>query len=470
MNLLEKNGELKRVKALVSTDLEITEIADRMVKNNRPAIIFENIKESKIPLAINLFASFKRMNLALGVKNIEEIALRIEKALKIPALINFWDKIKMLPQILEFSKYLPLKTKKAPCQEIIINEPDLEILPILKCWPEDGGKFITLPLVFTKDPDTHQRNAGMYRMQVFNKKTTGMHWHTHKDGAVHYKKYQEKNLDMPVSVALGCDPATIYAATAPLPYGIDELLFAGFLKQEPVEVVKCITNDLEVPANAEIILEGYVDLKEKKLEGPFGDHTGYYSLADYYPVFHIKCITYRKNPIYPATIVGKPPMEDCFFGKATERIFLPLMKLLIPEIVDLNLPIEGVFHNCALVSIKKTYPGQAKKVMHAMWGLGQMMFTKIIIVFDKDTDIQNLSESSWKLYNNIDPKRDLVIVDGPVDILNHASPSLGYGSKLGIDATCKFKEEGMPREWPSEIIMRKKKKKLVNQKWKDYAL
>lgn len=293
-------------------------------------------------------------------------------------------------------------------------------MPILKCWPGDGGKFITLPLVITKDPETGAQNMGMYRLQVYDEKTTGMHWHLHKDGREIYEKYKKLGKKMPVAVALGCDPATIYASTAPLPKGIDEMMFAGFLRKAPLELVKCKTSDIYVPANAEFILEGYVDIDELREEGPFGDHTGYYSIKDFYPVFHLTCITRKKNPIYPATVVGKPPMEDCFLGKATERIFLPFLKILCLEIVDINFPLEGVFHNCVIVSIKKRFPGHAKKVMHALWGIGQMMYTKIIIVVDEHVDPTDLSTVAWKVFNNVDPKRDVVIVDGPLDVLDLA--------------------------------------------------
>jgi 4-hydroxy-3-polyprenylbenzoate decarboxylase len=381
------------------------------------------------------------------------------------------DKMKFLPRLAEMGSWVPKMVRKAPCQEVILRDEDatLNIFPILKCWPGDGGRYITLPLVFTKDPETGGRNLGMYRLQVFDGKTTGMHWHVHKNGAENYRRHQKIGQRMEVAVALGGDPATIYAATAPLPHGIDEMLFAGFLRSEPVEMVKCVTVDLEVPAQADIILEGYVDLDEQRVEGPFGDHTGYYSLADYFPVFHIQCITHRKDAIYPATIVGKPPMEDCYLAKATERIFLPLLKMFIPEIVDINLPLEGVFHNCAVVSIKKSYPGQAKKVMCAIWGMGQMMFTKMIIVVDEHVNVQDMSEVWWRVYNNTDPKRDFMMVDGPLEVLDHSSPLPTYGSKVGIDATKKWPGEGHNRDWPEEIEMTQEIKKLVTSRWQEYG-
>lgn len=468
--LLEQKGLLKRIKTEVDSELEITEIADRMVKQNGPALLFENVKGSSIPVLINSFASYERMNLALEVDNLNQIADRIRELIKPQMPTGIWEKILMLPKLAELSNYIPKLVKSGPCKEVIIKDNlQLSKFPILKCWPNDGGRFITLPMVFTKDPETGIRNVGMYRMQVYDDRTTGMHWHIHKHGARHYEKTEHNQKRLEVAVAIGADPATIYASTAPVPEGIDEMLFAGFLRKEPVELVKCETIDLEVPAYSEIVLEGYVDPEERRIEGPFGDHTGFYSAADSYPVFHITCITHRENPIYPATIVGKPPMEDCYFGKATERIFLPLLQMLQPEIIDMNLPIEGVFHNCAIISIRKSYPGQAKKVMQFVWGLGQMMFTKLIIIVDAEVNVQNLSEVGWKVFNNIDAKRDVTIVEGPVDVLDHASPQPNYGSKMGIDATRKFPEE-TARPWPDEINMNEEIKKLVDNKWKEYNL
>ncbi|HHY41056.1 MAG TPA: menaquinone biosynthesis decarboxylase [Syntrophaceticus sp.] len=470
--VLEKKGLLHRVTALVDPILEITEITDRISKKGGPALLFERVKGSPYPVLINAFGSFERMSLALGVQQLDEIGARISKMLELQELTGgLLDKMKFLPRLAEMGSWVPKTVRRAPCQEVIHRDGDatLDIFPILKCWPGDGGRYITLPLVFTKDPETGGRNLGMYRLQVFDGKTTGMHWHIHKNGAENYRKHQKMGQKMEVAVALGGDPATIYAATAPLPHGIDEMLFAGFLRNEPVEMVKCITVDLEVPAHAEIILEGYVDLEEKRLEGPFGDHTGYYSLADYYPVFHIQCITHRKDAIYPATIVGKPPMEDCYLAKATERIFLPLLKMFIPEIVDINLPLEGVFHNCAVVSIKKSYPGQAKKVMCAIWGMGQMMFTKMIIVVDEHVNVQDMSEVWWRVYNNTDPKRDFMMVDGPLEVLDHSSPLPAYGSKVGIDATKKWPGEGHNRDWPEEIEMTREIKELVTSRWQEYG-
>lgn len=470
--VLENKGLLHRVTTLVDPVLEITEITDRISKKGGPALLFERVKGSPYPVLINAFGSFERMSLALGVQQLDEIGARISKMLELQDLTgSLLDKMKFLPRLAEMGSWVPRMVRKAPCQEVILRDEDatLNIFPILKCWPGDGGRYITLPLVFTKDPETGGRNLGMYRLQVFDGKTTGMHWHVHKNGAENYRRHQKIGQRMEVAVALGGDPATIYAATAPLPHGIDEMLFAGFLRSEPVEMVKCVTVDLEVPAQADIILEGYVDLDEQRVEGPFGDHTGYYSLADYFPVFHIRCITHRKDAIYPATIVGKPPMEDCYLAKATERIFLPLLKMFIPEIVDINLPLEGVFHNCAVVSIKKSYPGQAKKVMCAIWGMGQMMFTKMIIVVDEHVNVQDMSEVWWRVYNNTDPKRDFMMVDGPLEVLDHSSPLPTYGSKVGIDATKKWPGEGHNRDWPEEIEMTQEIKKLVTSRWQEYG-
>lgn len=470
IKVLEKNNEIKRIETEVDPVLEITEITDRVVKKAGPALFFSNVKGSEYPVLINAFGSMKRMELALGVDNINEIGKRIEEYFNLSAPENFFDKVKLLPVIKELNNYIPKNTKDAPCQEVIEENVDLYRLPVLKCWPGDGGRFFTLPVVYTKDPDSGRQNAGMYRMQIYDYASTGMHWHIHKDGADNYRKYKNKNQKMEVAVAIGADPAVIYSSTAPLPAMIDEMIFAGFLRGKPVEMVKCQSVNLKVPARAEFILEGYIDPAEQKDEGPFGDHTGYYSNVDSYPVFHITTITHRYNPIYHATVVGRPPMEDCYLAKATERIFLPLLKLLLPEIIDINLPLEGVFHNCAIVSIHKNYPGQARKVMHALWGLGQMMYTKMLVVVDAHVDVQDLSAVAWRVFNNIDPGRDLVITDGPLDVLDHSSSLPFYGSKLGIDATKTWPEEGYKREWPPEIKMDEKIKQLVDQRWAEYGI
>lgn len=468
---LEQTGELKRIKAEVYADLEITEITDRVSKAHGPALLFENVKGYNIPLLINAFGSFKRMAMALGAQSLDEVASMIEKLSKPEVPETLIDKIKFIPTLLRLSKFPSKMVRDAPCQEVVIKDnPSLDKFPIIKCWPGDGGKFITLPIILTKHPETGERNAGMYRLHVYDEKTTGMHWHIHHDGARHFREYKSRSKRMDVAAALGCDPAITYAATAPMPSGIDEMLFAGLLRNKNVEMVKCKTIDMEVPADAEIILEGYVDPEETRIEGPFGDHTGYYSLPDNYPVFHITCITHRKNPIYPTTIVGKPPMEDCYMGKATERLFLPLLRLQLPEIVDFNLPLFGVFHNFAFFSIDKRYPYHAKKVMHSIWGLGQMMFTKIIVVVDKDVNVQNVDEVLWRVGNNVDPKRDVTFVEGPLDVLDHASSLPNIGSKMGIDATKKWKEEGFSRDWPDEIKMSPEIKALVDKRWKEYGI
>lgn len=466
---LEKKNLLKRIKVEVDPKFEITEITDRVCKSGGPALLFEKVKGYDMPVLTNAFGSLERMAMALNTKNLDEIGKELLSYIQPPELpTSFMDKLKVLPKLAQISSFLPKTVKSGPCKEVIIKDnPSLKKIPVLTCWPKDGGPFITLPMVFTKDPETGRRNVGMYRMQVFDERTTGMHWHIHKGAAEHYRKKKGR---MPVAIALGGDPASIYAATAPLPPGIDEMLFAGFLRKEPVEMVPCETVDLEVPARSEIVLEGYVDPTETRPEGPFGDHTGYYSLVDEYPVFHLTCITHRKDPIYPATIVGRPPMEDAYMGKATERIFLPLIQLQLPEIQDINMPPEGVFHNCVIVSIKKTYPGQAQKVMCALWGMGLMMLAKLIIVVDHDVDVQNLSEVMWRVFNNIDPKRDITIVNGPLDALDHSSPMPHYGSKMGIDATRKWAQEGHPREWPEDITMSKEIKDLVDRKWGKYGI
>ena len=466
LDTLKKEGELKEIDYPVSSYLEITEITDRVVKAGGPALFFKNVDGQDIPVVTNLFGSYKRITLALG-KNPDEIGRELAKLLKPEKPSGFVEKVKKLIELKKLSDVFPklVSSSKAPCKEVI-EEPDLTKFPILFCWPKDGGRFITLPLVFTKDPETGERNCGMYRLHVYSKNTTGMHWHWHKVGAKHFIKAKKLGIKkFPVAVAIGSDPAVIYSATAPLPEDADEMLFAGILRGKPVEMVKCETVDLEVPANSEIVLEGYVNTDELLLEGPFGDHTGYYSLPDYFPVFHITCITRRKNPIYPATVVGKPPMEDCYLGKATERIFLHLLKTQLPEIVDMCLPIEGVFHNFAFISIKKRYPGHAKKVISAVWGLGQLSFTKNVVIFDEDTNVHDLEEVLWRWGNNVDPERDIMFSKGPVDTLDHSSPYPLYGSKMGVDATRKWKDEGFTRTWPPEIEMDENVKKKIDEIW-----
>ncbi len=467
---LDARGELKRISAPVAAELEAAEIADRAVKSGGPALLFEDVAGSSVPLAMNLFGTMDRMRLALGVSSLDEIGARMMEVIEPEIPTKLVEKLKLLPKLARLADFIPKTVSSGPCQDVVEKDrPSLSFLPIVKTWPGDGGPFITLPLVFTKDPSTGRRNVGMYRMHVYDETTTGMHWHVHKGGAQHHRGFRKKKERMPVAVALGGDPATIYAATAPLPEDVDEMMFAGFLRRQPVELVRCRTVDIEVPAHAEVILEGYVDPDELRTEGPFGDHTGYYSLADKYPVFHLTCVTRRKDPVYPATIVGKPPMEDVYLGKATERIFLPLLRKILPEVVDMNLPVEGIFHNFAIFSIDKRYPGHARKVMSAVWGMGLLMFSKFVVVLDADVNVQDMSEVLWRIGNNVDPRRDTMIVDGPVDALEHASPVPHYGSKMGIDATRKWASEGFAREWPDDIRMDPEVAARVTRRWKEYG-
>jgi 4-hydroxy-3-polyprenylbenzoate decarboxylase len=542
---LEKQGELRRIREEVSPELEITEITDRVSKMGArgggnsgstkiapggPALLFENVKgHPGHKVLINQFGSQRRMALALGVERIEEIADRISGLMHFKAPEGLFDKLKMLPQLGALTSAFPktVSAKEARCKEIILNSKDnggregfdLNAFPILKCWPHDGGRFITLPCVHTRDPRSGKRNIGMYRMQVYDGQTTGMHWQRQKVAAEHYREAmraaavadaadsgsmgersarvaimaesaggavsipdgpigglpqvalgKQKGSRFEVAVAIGTDPATTFSAIVPAPPEVEEFMIAGFLRGKAVEIVKCETVDLEVPAHAEIVLEGYVELGELRSEGPFGDHTGFYTLTDEYPVFHLTCITHRRDPIYAATIVGKPPMEDAWMGKAVERIFLPAMKMTIPEIVDIHLPVQAVFHNLMLVSIRKSYPGQARKVMNAIWSLGQAMFTKCIIVVDEDCDVQDVGEVVLRVANNIDPERDIQLTLGPVDSLDHASRLPNYGSKMGIDATRKWKAEGFERPWPAMIEMDAATKTRVDAIWAKLGL
>jgi len=515
---LDRAGELKKIRTEVDPILEIAEITDRVSKKaawGQPsavqpggrALLFQNIKgRPGAQVLINQFGSARRMNLALEVDKLDEIADRIRQFIDVKSPQGFLDKVKMLPMLAEMGKFFPKAVSTGPCKEVIRRDNfSLDEFPILQCWPKDAGRFITLPCVVTRDPKTGKRNVGMYRMQVYDSQTTGMHWQRQKVGAEHYREQlraaaakesvgarvlaraavdimarssggsilaetDRPTGKMEVAVAIGTDPAITFSAIVPAPPDVEEYLIAGFLRQKPVELVKCETVDLEVPASAEIVLEGHVNLDELRTEGPFGDHTGFYSLEDLYPVFHLTCITHRKNPIYSTTIVGKPPMEDGWMGKAVERIFLPLMRLTIPEIVDINLPVEGVFHNLMIVSIKKSYPGQARKVMNAVWSLGQAMFTKCILVVDEDVNVQDIGEVTLKVLNHIDPERDIQFMIGPVDSLDHASRLPNYGSKMGIDATRKWSSEGFTRPWPDEILMDEKTKALVDKKWKELGV
>ncbi|MGA7156392.1 MAG: UbiD family decarboxylase [Acidobacteriaceae bacterium] len=521
LKALEKAGELKRITAEVSPILEMAEIADRASKSGKgtdraggPALLFENITGYKgAQVLMNQFGSDRRMRLALDVNSLDDVAKRIETLLRPAIPTGIMDKLKLLPMLAEVGGFFPktIDARKAPCKEVILRADrgeDIDVLkfPILQTWPSDGGRFITLPCVTTRDPRSNKRNLGMYRMQVYDGQTTGMHWQRQKNAAEHVRdrlraatpdKASEvelmavtaggtsaanpnavpqliatkiRNERMEVAVAIGTDPATTFSAIVPAPPEVEEYLIAGFLRQQAVELVKCETVDLDVPAHAEIILEGYVELGELRTEGPFGDHTGFYTMQDDYPVFHITCITHRKNPIYAATLVGKPPMEDTWMIKAVERVFLPLMKLTIPEIVDINLPAAGVAHNLMLVSIRKSYAGHARKVMHAIWGLGQAMFTKCIVVVDEDCDVQDVAEVMLRAGNNIDPERDIQFTLGPVDTLDHASRLPNYGSKMGIDATRKWPAEGFHRPWPQMLSMPPEVKSRVDALCKDLGI
>src|SRR5213594_76515 len=474
---LEQAGRLRRVSVPVSRDLEITEITDRVSKGpseRNVALLFERVEGSDMPVLVNAFGAADRLALALGVGTLDELGERVAKLLDVKLPGTFAERLRKLGTLFDLVKAVPRRVTDAPCQEVVETErPSLASLPVLRCWPKDGGRYITLPCVFTRDPRTGTRNVGMYRLQVFDDQILGMHWQTHKGGAEHERLTKEARGSpdrMPVAIALGGDPAMIYAASAPLPPGVDEVVFAGWLRGSGVEMVASRTIDLEVPAHAEIVLEGYVDPRERRLEGPFGDHTGYYSLARDYPVFHLTAITRRARPIYPTTIVGRPPEEDYWLGKATERLFLPIIKLLLPEVVDINMPAEGVFHNLVIVSIKKRYPGHARKVMTALWGMGLMMLAKTIVVVSDRVNVHDLSEVAWRATGNIDPKRDLMMLEGPMDDLDHAALRHRFGGKLGIDASEKSALDDIVQPWPDEIVMSDEIRELVTRRWKDYGL
>ncbi|MBI4509217.1 MAG: menaquinone biosynthesis decarboxylase [Deltaproteobacteria bacterium] len=471
---LDQLGELVRIEREVDPRLEITEIADRCMKapGGGPALLFERVRGSGFPLAVNLMGSRRRMSLALGVQDIDEHANELLDLLRTEPGSTLWEKLKALPKLARLASMLPKSIPSgAPCQEVVEDSPDLTNLPIATCWPGDGGPFITLGQVITRDPDNGHRNVGLYRMQLLGKNTTAMHWQVHKTGHRHYRRYKELKRRIPVAVALGGDPALIYAATAPMPDGVDEYLLAGFLRRRPVKLVRCKTNDLEVPADADFVLEGYVDPEEPLVdEGPFGDHTGYYTPKDRFPAFHVTCVTRRKSPVYPHTIVGPPPMEDAWIGKATERLFLPLLKMTFPEIVDMNLPVEGAFHNLALLSIRKEYPAHARKIAHSLWGTGQLMFTKCVIVVDEDVDVQNPAEVAWRVLANLDPRRDLFFSEGPTDQLDHAPATPCISSKVGIDATKKWPEEGYAREWPEIARMSPDIQARIDRTWPELGI
>jgi 4-hydroxy-3-polyprenylbenzoate decarboxylase len=478
---LDKAGELKRIRQPVATELEITEWADREMKSpgGGKALLFEqptvNGQISPFPLAINAFGSHRRMALSLGAQSVDEVAAELASLLKAKPPTSLSEAIKLLGTALDLRHAKPKMISKGPCQEVVHAQPELASgatgpcptllsLPILKCWPLDAGRFITLPCVVTKDPDSGERNVGMYRIQIFDGQTTALHWQLHKVAARHGRRYYETGRRMPVSIFLGGDPVLAFCATAPLPDGLDEFLLAGYLRKKSVELVKCVSNELEVPADADFVIEGYVDPTEPlRTEGPFGDHTGYYSLADLYPAFHVTAITHRREAVYPATIVGMPPMEDFYMGTASVRLFLPVLKMNFPELADLALPAEGVFHNLVFVSIKKSYPMQAYKIMHGLWGMGQMMFTKYMVVVDDDVDVHNTSEVLFRLCATTDPQRDSIFTRGPADVLDHATTELAVGTKLGIDATRKLPGEGFKREWPPLIKMEDAIKRKIDQ-------
>ncbi len=470
---LEKEGELKRITAEVDPVLEITEINDRVVKAGGPALLFENPKGSRIPVVTNLVGTERRMNLALEVDSLTEVADRISSFLDMQSAQGLLNKMKMLPKLAELGSFFPKTVRSGECQEVVRTDDfSLRYFPILQCWPQDGGRYITWPMVITKNPETGKRNVGCYRMQVYDERTTGMHWQTQKHGAEHFRSARAKNRGgkLDVAVAIGSDPATCMAGILPVPPDMDEFLFSGFLRRDAVELVQCKTVDLEVPANAEIVLEGYVELGEMRTEGPFGDHTGFYSLEGEFPVFHVTCITHRKDPLYLTTIVGPPPQEDYFIGHAIERVFLPVMKMQYAEIVDVAMPAEGIFQNLMIVAIRKSYPGHARKIMNAIWSLGQAMFTKVVLVVDHDVDVQNSSEVVWKALCAIDPERDIQFVLGPVDTLDHAARRQDFGSKMGIDATRKWKEEGFTGRWPDEIKMDEATKSRIDRLWSQLNL
>jgi len=473
INEIDGAGELMRVRAQVSANLEITEIVSRIIRSRRPskAILFENVQGSRIPLLVNALGSEKRMLISLGSQSYEEISGRVEKLLRPTGPETFMDKIKKIPEHMA-SNIWPREVKSALCQEVVKTGEQVNLgeLPLLKCWPSDGGRYITCGATVTMDPQTQVRNVGMYRFMVLDENSAAVHWHVQADAARHCAKYKELDRPMPVAIVLGDDPAVTYAASAPLPHDFDELVFASFLRKAPVDVVRCKTIDMLVPANAEIVIEGMVNPNDLVTEGPFGDSTGYYSPAARSPRFEVRAITHRKNPICPATITGAGPMEDYYIGQMTERIFLPIVRAVAPEVVDYHLPEYGAGHNFAFVSIKKQYALQARKVMHALWGLGQMMLGKFIVIVDEDIDVHNTSDVLFRMGANVDPRRDVVTVDGPVDARDHAAPYIGAGSKMGIDATAKIEGEGVVRPWPAAVKMDAQIQALVEMNWKNYGI
>jgi 4-hydroxy-3-polyprenylbenzoate decarboxylase len=444
---------LSRISDPVDPHLEIAAVTDRACKlpGGGPALVFEHPTGFDMPVASNVYGSMERMCLALGVERLDDLAKEIDELMTPQMPEGIMDALKMLPMVARLRDLMPKTVKDAACQEVVSQDGTLDELPILKCWPEDGGRYITFPLVFTKDPETGMRNIGTYRMQVFDGRTTGMHWQRHKGGAQHHRIAERLGKRLEVAVSLGPEPVLPYCATAPMPEGLDELLLGGFLSRRRIELVKCVTVDLDVPASSQIVLEGYVEPGERRREGPFGDHTGLYSQPDDFPVFHLTCVTRRRKPTYLTTVVGVPPMEDYYLGLASERIFLPMVRKTLPEIVDMHFPAEGIFHNLVLVSIDKRYPGHARKIMNAFWGLGQLMFSKTIVVVDKDVDVHNLSQVAWIVGTHMDPLRDVQMTKGPVDDLDDAADLPAYGGKMGIDATKKWASEGYTRAWPARV-------------------
>lgn len=472
IELWERKGALKRIDHPVSRDLEVTEIYRRVFRKQGPALLFENIKDAKLPLLINIFGTWDRVWDIFGVASEKELLDRLTPLLSFEPPVGLIDKARTLWRLKDIADLLPRNVKKGPCQYRVIDEGevDLSLYPIMTSWPNDAGRFITLPVVVTKDPVTGKQNMGMYRMQVIDRNRTAMHWHPSKGGEIHYRKAKEIGRRLEAACALGCEPAVIYASTAPLPPDVSELLFAGLLANHPIDVIKCRTVDLEVPARSHIVFEGYIETDETFIEGPFGDHTGYYTPQRPFPVFHIRTVTMNENPVYPSIAVGWPPLEDVLLGKLTEKLFLPFMKFVIPELCDIEMPPSGLFHNFVFVSIEKKYPGQAYKVMDSLWGLGQMSTVKIIIVFDRDVNIHDPDEVLFHLGSNIDPLRDIILKKGPLDILDHASNEEGFGGKMGIDATKKMKEEGYGRAWPQRAVMDEKTIEKIDEIWNSLGL
>ncbi len=485
---LDRRGQLQRVGVEVDPVLEITEIADRVSKapaagdtpppafdrvhggRGGDALLFENVKGSDIPLGINLYGSYERMRIALGCESFEQLAGRIEQLVKPQIPTSLMDKMKKLPDLVKLANFGPKIVKRGICQEVVhTDDADLLTLPSIQCWPDDGGRYITFAGIYTKDIDTGDRNVGMYRVQIFEPKMTAMHWHVHHDGPRHHRGYKARGEKMPLAIVFGGESVLPYAATCPLPPDMSELLFAGFLNNGGIDLVQCKTIDMQVPVNAEIVIEGYVEPHETITEGPFGDHTGYYSMEGKYPVYRVTAITHRRDPIFPATIVGLPPQEDYYLGKVTERIFLPLLKMLIPDVIDYSLPMFGAFHNCAFVKIKKVFAHQARRVINAIWGAGQMSFCKMIVVLDEDVDVHDEQDVLFHMCANVDWRRDTMIVEGPVDILDHASPYEGSGAKIGIDATRTMSGEGIYREYPPLIRMSEAVVEKVTRRWSEYG-